>query len=112
VKGGGSSPERRKDEGVFVLSNFLLACAQGLNAILTIYSWISIVRALISWVSPDPFNPIVRFLVQTTEPVLDPIRRRLPVMPIDLSPVIVLLFLMFLRSFLVRTLLEIAVQVR
>jgi YggT family protein len=57
------------------------------------YVWIIIIRALLSWVSPDPFNPIVRFLYRATEPVLRPIRRRLPTYAIglDLSPLVVIL---------------------
>jgi YggT family protein len=55
-------------------------------------------------VNPDPWNPIVQFLYQITEPVLRPIRRRLPVAGIDLSPMIVILGIMFLQQFLVRVL--------
>jgi len=78
---------------------------------ITIYIWIIIIRALISWVSPDPFNPVVRFLYRATEPVLRPIRRRLPDMPIDFSPMIVIIAIVFLRRFLVPTLLQIAMSV-
>ena len=60
---------------------------------ITIYIWLIIIRALISWVSPDPFNPIVRFLYRVTEPVLRPVRRALPTYQIglDLSPLLVIL---------------------
>jgi YggT family protein len=70
--------------------------------------WIIIIRAVLSWVSPDPYNPIVRFIHNITEPVLYQIRRRLPVSfgGIDLSPVIVLLIIMFLQNFVVRSLLH------
>jgi YggT family protein len=75
--------------------------------------WIIIIRALISWVNPDPYNPIVRFLYQATEPVLYPIRRRMPFMGgIDLSPIVVLLAILFLQAFLVRTLEELAIRIR
>jgi YggT family protein len=75
--------------------------------------WIIIIRALISWVNPDPYNPIVRFLYQITEPVLYPIRRRLPFMGgIDLSPIVVLLIIVFLQAFLVKTLSELAVRLK
>jgi YggT family protein len=70
--------------------------------------WIIIIRALISWVNPDPWNPIVRFLYQVTEPVLRPIRRRLPLSGIDLSPVVVILVIYFLQRFLVRVIAETA----
>ena len=70
--------------------------------------WIIIIRSLLSWVNPDPWNPIVRFLYQVTEPVLRPIRRRLPVTGIDFSPVVVILAIYFLQRFLVRVLMEMA----
>ena len=96
---------------MFILSNFLKALAQVLNIGLMAYKWILLIRALISWVSPDPFNPIVLFLQKVTDPVLDPIRRLLPPMGIDISPIIAFLILIFLRSFLVQTLLEIAYRI-
>lgn len=98
---------------MFVFANLVEALATIVSYLLTIYMWIIIIRALISWVNPDPYNPIVRFLYQATEPVLYPIRRRLPFMGgIDLSPIIVLLVIMFLQVFLVRTLNEVAVRLR
>jgi YggT family protein len=67
------------------------------------YILIIIVRALISWVSPDPYNPVVRFLHRVTEPVLRPIREHLPTtaMGFDLSPVVAILVLTLLQWFLV-----------
>jgi len=98
---------------LFVFANLLDALATVVSYLLTIYMWIIIIRAFISWVTPDPYNPIVRFLYQVTEPVLYPIRRRLPFMGgIDISPIIVLLVIMFLQIFLVRTLNEFAVRLR
>jgi YggT family protein len=93
---------------VFVLSQLLVAVARLLNYVLWAYMWIIIIRALISWVNPDPWNPIVRFLYQVTEPVLRPIRRRLPMTGIDFSPVIVILAIYFLQWFLVEVLLQAA----
>jgi YggT family protein len=87
---------------VYVLGDFLHAVAWLVNYILYAYMWIVIIRALVSWVNPDPGNPIVRFLHQVTEPVLRPIRRRLPYSPIDFSPLIVILVIMFLQRFLVQ----------
>ena len=74
------------------------------NLVLTAYMWIIIARAVISWVNPDPSNPIVRFLYQVTEPVLRPIRRRLPTlqMGLDLSPMIVLAVIWIVQRFLNR----------
>ncbi len=72
---------------MFVLANLLNAFAQILHYVLNIYMWIIIIRALLSWVNPDPYNPIVRFLYQVTEPVLDQVRKRLPYIGgIDISP--------------------------
>ncbi|HHL40798.1 MAG TPA: YggT family protein [Deltaproteobacteria bacterium] len=98
---------------MFVLANLLEALAVVLSYGLTIYMWIIIIRALLSWVNPDPYNPIVRFLYQATEPVLYEVRRRLPFMGgLDISPIVVLLAIFFLQSFLVRTLHDIAVTLR
>lgn len=87
---------------------FIVALAKVIDTVLFIYMWIIIIRAVLSWVNPDPYNPIVRFIHNVTEPVLYQIRRRLPVSfgGIDLSPVIVLLIIMFLQNFVVRSLLH------
>lgn len=100
---------------MFVLSNLLAAIAALLNVILTIFYWLILIRALISWVNPDPYNPIVKFLYKTTEPILYPIRRMMPMrfgIGIDLSPIIAFLVLIFLRSFLVKTLLDVSFRLR
>jgi len=72
---------------MFVLSNFIIGLAKVIDIALTLYMWIIIFRALISWVNPDPYNQIVIFLYRVTEPVLGPIRRRLPMgnIGIDIS---------------------------
>ena len=95
---------------MFVLSNFITAIARVIDIILTVYMWIIIARALISWVNPDPYNKIVVFLYRVTEPVLRPIRRIIPrhSLPIDFAPLIVLLIIIFLQSFLVKTMLQMA----
>ncbi|MEK6600138.1 MAG: YggT family protein [Deltaproteobacteria bacterium] len=98
---------------MFIFANLLDASATVVSYLLTLYMWIIIIRALISLVNPDPYSPIVRFLYQVTEPILYPIRRRLPFMGgIDLSPIIVLLVILFLQVFLGRTLNELAVRLR
>ncbi len=91
---------------MYVLSNLLQAVAVILDIVLTIYMWVIIIRALLSWVNPDPYNPIVQFLHSITEPVLYRVRKALPMpgMGLDLSPIIVLLAIIFLQSFLVQTL--------
>ena len=92
----------------------ILALANLLHLILQAYFWIIIARAVLSWVNPDPFNPIVRFLYRVTEPVLRPIRHRLPTlaMGIDLSPMVVILAIFFLDSFLISTLRDLALSLR
>ncbi|MFP3927891.1 MAG: YggT family protein [Desulfobacteraceae bacterium] len=97
---------------MFVFSNFLAAIAKILDIGLTLYMWIIIGRAVISWVNPDPYNPIVRFLNAATEPVLYPIRRRLPIFfgGIDFSPILLILGIIFLQTFLVQTLLQMAAR--
>ncbi len=97
---------------MFVLSNFIVAIAKLVNIFLTIMYWLILIRALISWVNPDPYNAIVQFLHRTTEPILQPVRRMLPPMGIDISPIIVFIAIIFLQSFLVRTLYDIAHSLR
>jgi YggT family protein len=95
---------------MIILSNFLIAIAKVLDIVLTIFMWIVIARAVLSWVSPDPYNPIVRFIHQVTEPVLYQIRRRIPVSfgGIDFSPILVFLAIIFLQQFVVSSLLKMA----
>ena len=97
---------------MFVVANFLIAIAKILNTGLTIYMWIIIGRAIISWVNPDPYNTIVRFLYAVTEPVLYTIRRRLPMIfsGFDFSPILVILAIIFIQAFVVNSLLQFAVQ--
>jgi YggT family protein len=97
---------------MFVIGYFLSALATVLDYALVIYMWVVIARAVLSWVSPDPFNPIVRFIHNVTEPVLYPVRRWLPLgfSGIDFSPIIVLLAIIFLRTFLVNSLMAVAAR--
>ena len=98
---------------MFLAGNFLMAVAKVLDVILELYKWIIIIAALLSWVNPDPYNPIVRFLHGVTEPVLRPIRRRLGFgMGIDVSPLIVLLVILFLQYFVVASLMQMAMGAR
>jgi YggT family protein len=90
---------------MFIFGNFFSAVAVVIDTILQAYMWIIIISALISWVNPDPYNPVVRFLHAVTQPVLRPIRRRLGIYGgFDFSPMIVILAIYFLRAFLVATL--------
>ena len=100
---------------MFVLSNLLSALAKILDIALTILYWLILIRALISWVNPDPYNPIVQFLYKTTEPILYPIRKLLPLdfrFGLDISPIIAFLAIFFLKSFLVRTLIDLSLRLR
>ena len=93
---------------MFMLGNFLMAIAKLINFALSAYMWVVIGSAVISWVNADPYNPIVRFLRQATDPLLVRIRRVLPVMGgFDLSPMVLILAIVFLQSFLVPTLMQI-----
>ncbi len=95
---------------MFIISNFIKSIATVLHILLNLYMWVFIIRALISWVSPDPYNPIVRFLYSVTDPVMNKVRRYIPLYfgGIDFTPMIVILALIFLDSFLVPSLYELA----
>lgn len=99
---------------MFLIGNLLGSVATLVYYVLWLYMWIMIARAVISWVSPDPYNPIVQFLYRATEPVLQPIRRKMPGggFGIDFSPLIVILAIYFLQMFLVGTLQDIAFRLR
>ena len=85
-----------------VFENFIIALARVIHLVLSLMVWLIIGRALISWFSPDPYNPLVQFLFRVTEPVLSPIRNVLPYFGgIDLSPIVVLLAIEFFKSFIV-----------
>ena len=99
---------------MFVLGNFIVAVARIIDIALTIYMWIIIIRAVLSWVTPDPYHPIVRLLYQVTEPVMALVRRWIPLqgMGIDFSPIIILLAIVFLQNFLVPSLMQLAYSFR
>jgi len=98
---------------MFMISNFLFALAKLVEILLGVYMWIVIGRAILSWVNPDPYNPIVRFLHDVTEPVLSRIRRIIPAFGggMDFSPMILILAIYFLMSFLVPTLRHMATAI-
>lgn len=99
---------------MFIFGNLMLAAAYVFDIALTVYMWVIIVAAIVSWVSPDPYNPIVRFLHSVTDPALKPIRRivgyRLG--PIDISPLIVILVIIFIQKFLIGSLMELGYRVK
>ena len=91
---------------MFVFGNVILGIAKVLGVVLNIYMWVIIIRALLSWVNPDPYNPIVQFLTRITEPVLRPLRKLVPTwkLGVDLSPLIAILIIYFLEIAVVDTL--------
>lgn len=93
---------------MFIFGDLLISIAKILDWLLEVYKWVIIIAALISWVNPDPYNPIVRFLYSVTEPALRPVRRLIGYRlgPIDISPIIVILVIIFIQSFLVRSLIK------
>lgn len=99
---------------MYLLGNLLAATAKILDIVLVLYMWIIIIRSLLTWVNPDPYNVIVQFLHSITEPVLYRVRRLLPMsgMGIDFSPIVVLLAIIFLQAFLVETLGRFAMQLQ
>jgi len=99
---------------LFILGNFISALAQVLSIVLNIYMWLIVVRAIASWFTMDPYNPIYQFLIRITEPVLGYIRRILPMRGsmMDLSPIVALLAIIFLQSFLVQSLFGLAAKLR
>jgi len=91
---------------MYIVGYFLMAVANVLNFVLLFFMWIVIARAILSWVNPDPYNPIVRFIHNVTEPVLYQVRKKIPINfgGIDFSPIIVILVIYFLRDFVVNSL--------
>jgi len=94
---------------MFLAGNVLQGLATVADYVLWLYMWVIIARALISWVNPDPGNPIVQFLERATEPVLSPIRRRLGWrLGVDVSPIIAILVIIFLQVAVVQSLKDVA----
>lgn len=99
---------------MFILGNLLLAIGNILDIALTVYMWLIIIAALISWVNPDPYNPIVRFLHSVTDPVLRPIRNMIGYRlgPIDISPLIIILIILFIKRFLIASLFDLGYKLK
>ena len=99
---------------MFVLANFIQAVAGILQIVIQFFWWLVIIRAVLSWVNPDPYNPIVQFIERTTEPLLLPFRRIIPPYKtgIDFSPLFALLFLYFLKIFLIQSLIGLAFRLQ
>lgn len=100
---------------MFVMANILIGFGKVLHILLQMYMWIVIIGALLSWVNPDPYNPIVRFLYSATEPVFSWMRRKLPFLRIggiDFSPIIVIALIIFLDQALVTSLIEMGMRLK
>ena len=94
---------------MFVFVNILEAVIYIVDTLLTVYSFVVIVACLLSWVNPDPYNPIVRILRNLTEPLLWRIRKYLPftyVSGLDLSPVVLLLAIQLVKMIIVKSLVQ------
>jgi len=99
---------------MLILGNLVYAAGYVLDWVLDIYMWMIIINALLSWVNPDPYNPIVRFLHAVTEPVLRPIRRLIGYRlgPIDIAPLVVVIAIVFIQKFLVSSLIELGIKIK
>ena len=99
---------------MLIFANLLLTVAEIVNMLLNVSYWVVIIAALISWVNPDPYNPVVRFLRTVTEPLFRPIRRLIGYRlgPVDISPIIVILGILFVQKFLVRSIIEIGYKIK
>lgn len=98
---------------MFIFGNLLEALAQLLDIVLNLYVWVIILRVIMSWINPNPYHPFMNFLARVTEPVLGFVRQFLPDMGgFDLSPMVVILVLYFLKGFLVKTLLQLALYLQ
>ncbi|MDI6796919.1 MAG: YggT family protein [Desulfatibacillaceae bacterium] len=93
-----------------IMGNLFQAIGVVLNMVLTLFMWVVIIRAVLSWVNPDPYNPLVRIINQITDPVLYRVRRIFPLVygGFDLSPILVILAIYFLKVFVVGSLFAIA----
>lgn len=101
---------------MFVFGNLLHAVASILGSLLSVYFWVLLIRVVLSWVNADPYNPIVRFLSSVTDPVFYYCRRILPfpttIGSLDLTPLLVMLFVQFLQIFLVQSLFDLSLALR
>jgi YggT family protein len=97
---------------VFVYTNFVVTVASLLSSLLQVYLWVVIIAAVMSWIEPNPYNPIVRIIYSMTEPVFDWVRRRVPVSfgGLDFSPVIVMIAIWFVQSYFIPTFARLAIS--
>lgn len=97
---------------MFIIRNFLLTLAPLLYSLLGLYKWAVIIRILMTWINPDPYNPVVRALSRITEPYLEKFRKIIPPMGgIDFSPILAVFLIYFLQDFVPKTLVDIAQRI-
>ena len=100
---------------MFVLANILSAVAMVVQTVLDLYFWVVIIACVMTWVNPDPYNPIVRTLRTLTEPVFIRVRKWMPFTytnGFDFSPIIVLLAIKLVDNIVVRSLLQFSVTLQ
>ncbi len=97
---------------MFVFGNVLSGAAYVVNLLLDAYFWIILIRAVLSWVRPDPYNPLVRIICNLVDPVTFRISRHIPtrIGMVDIAPFILMLLVIFLQRFLVKTLFDLALR--
>jgi YggT family protein len=85
---------------------FVLRTIGFISSLLTLYFWVVIIAAVMTWIEPNPYNPIVRFIYSVTEPVFEWIREHLPVVfgGIDFSPLVVIFGIQIIQQVLLPTL--------
>ncbi|MEK7812248.1 MAG: YggT family protein [Candidatus Desantisbacteria bacterium] len=94
---------------MFVFGELLNSLAMLMGMIFKLIYFVLVVRMLLSWVNPDPYNQMVRIIYRVTEPILAPFRRIIPPMGmIDISPIVVFLLLSFIEKFVVGVLLQLS----
>ncbi len=97
------------------LTIILVKLVQLVSTLLNLYMWVVIISALLSWVNPDPYNPIVRFLRNITDPVYERIRRLMPFVVVggmDLSPVVVIVAVQILGALLDKLVFDMSISLR
>ena len=97
---------------MFIIKNLIVAIATILDIICNIFIWSIFLRSMLSWFNLGPSNRIIKLLYDITEPVLSRVRRFLPHMAVDISPIIVFFIIIFLQKFLIITLFDIVSVIR
>ena len=97
---------------MLVYTNFIVAVFAQLGSLLQLYFWIVVISAIMSWIEPNPYNPIVRAIYSLTEPVFDFVRRHIPVFfgGLDFSPMIVILAIWFMQMYFIPTFERLAIS--